>query len=598
MTTRSEIPVEHTWDASSIFPSHEAWQEAFDSLRAQLGEVRSFQGRLGDSPQVLVEWLMTQEHLFQQGMTLYIYSSMFHEVDTTDQEAAARDSQVNSLFGQLSATVAFSDPELIAIGKERLDAWMEEEPRLALYRHYFDQLLRRQAHVRSAEVEEVLGLAQDPFFSLNNIAQMLRDADMTFRPATTSEGEEVAVAQGNFHSLFSSDDRTLRRTAYESYADAHLAVKNTLAASLAVAVKRDVFLARVRHYPSSLEATLSPNNIPTEVFYNLIETYRKHLPTWHRYWAIRRQALGYDTLHVYDIKAPLTRQTPTVPYEQAVEWIAEGMRPLGDEYVAALRRGCLEERWVDIYPNQGKRSGAFSSGVKGTHPFILMSYKDDLFSLSTLAHELGHSMHSYLAWQKQPIVYSNYSLFVAEVASNFNQALTRAYLLEQNSDPDFQIAVIEEAMYNFHRYFFIMPALARFELTTHEQAERGEGLTADGMNRLMYDLLKEGYGDEVEAEVEREGITWAQFSHLYANFYVYQYATGISAAHALAERVLNGDQAAADAYLSFLSAGGSMYPLDALRLAGVEMTSPEAVEQTFAVLSRYVDRLEGLVRAR
>jgi oligoendopeptidase F len=264
--------------------------------------------------------------------------------------------------------------------------------------------------------------------------------------------------------------------------------------------------------------------------------------------------------------------------------------------VDVMRDGVLEQRWVDVYPNQGKRAGAFSTGAPGTNPFILMSYNDDVFSLSTLAHELGHSMHSYYSWQNQPLVYARYPTFLAEVASNFNQAIVRAHLLDAHTDRDFKIAVIEEALGNFHRYFFIMPTLARFELEIHERVERGEGLNADGLIELMYTLFSEGYGEEVEADHDRMGITWAQFpTHMYLNFYVFQYATGISAAHALAERVLSGEPNATKDYLAFIKSGGSLYPLDALRMAGVDMSTPEPVEKTFAVLARLVDQLEELV---
>jgi oligoendopeptidase F len=350
-----------------------------------------------------------------------------------------------------------------------------------------------------------------------------------------------------------------------------------------------------------LEAALAPKNIPTSVFHNTVDTVRRHLPLWHRYWRIRREALGLERLHVYDIKAPLTSEKPAIPFEQAAEWISAGMEPLGEEYVSAMRRGIFQERWIDRLPNLGKRSGAFSAGVPDTHPFILMSYTDDIFSLSTLAHELGHSLHSYFAWKHQPFVYARYTIFVAEVASNFNQALVRAHLLEQETDPLFQLSVLEEALANFHRYFFIMPTLARFELEIHQRVERGEALTAAGMITLMADLFHEGYGDEVadfssESDRERIGITWAQFpNHLYANFYVYQYTTGIGAAHALAQRVLDGEPGAVEDYLAFLKAGGSLYPLEALELAGVDMTSPEPVEAAFSVLSGYVDRMEALL---
>jgi oligoendopeptidase F len=327
----------------------------------------------------------------------------------------------------------------------------------------------------------------------------------------------------------------------------------------------------------------------------LIGVFRRNLPTWQRYWAIKRKALGVDRLHYYDIWAPIATRRPAVPYEQAVEWICDGLAPLGDDYVRAVRRGCLDDRWVDVYPNQGKVAGAFSSGAPGTHPFIMLSYHDDLFSLSTLAHELGHSLHTYLTFRHQPAVYCNYSLFVAEVASNFHQALVRAHLFKTNPDPQFQLTLLEEAFANFHRYFFIMPTLARFELDIHQRLERGEGVTADVMMKLMDDLFAEGFGGQLEIDHDRHGIIWATFGHLYADYYVYQYATGISAANALAQRILTGTPQAAEDYLRFLKAGNSVYALEALKIAGVDLTRPEPVEAGFTVLADMVDRLEQLV---
>ena len=594
---RSEIPVADTWDVESIFPSVEAWEEAVARAPGQLERLAQFEGRLGEGAATLAEWMEALEEVFRELMRIRVYASLRYSVDMTDQQAAGRHDRAQGLLARAQATTAFAEPEILAVGEERLRQWVEEVERLAPYEHYFDKLLRRKEHVRTEEVEVLLKEVQDPFQTAATTHRVLVDGDLSFEPAEQSEpgADAIEIIQGNIGALLTDEDREVRRTAWERYADGYLTFQNTLANALATGVKQHVFMARSRRYESALEAALSPNHIPLEVFHNTIDVFKQHLPTWHRYWRVRRQALGYDGLHVYDVKAPLTDEKPEVPYEQAVAWISEGMRPLGDEYVEAMRRGLLEERWVDKYPSAGKRSGAFSSGVPGTHPFIFMSYTDDLFSLSTLAHELGHSLHSYFTWKTQPFVYARYSLFVAEVASNFNQALVRAHLLEAKDDPAFQVAVLEEAMSNFHRYFFIMPTLARFELEIHERVERGEALTADALMELMTELFAEGYGDEVAIDRERIGITWAQFpNHMYANFYVYQYTTGIAAAHALANCVLRGEADAADAYLEFLKAGGSLYPLEALEMAGVDMRSPEAVEQTFAVLADYVDRLEAL----
>ena len=595
---RSDIAEEFTWNAPSVFPSKADWEAELKHVTERLPGVQTrFKGCLGDSAAVLADYFELFDDLYGRVGKIYVYASMFSAVDANDQAASAMAGQAMSLYSQLAAAVAFAEPEILSIGHDTLKQWMVDEPRLAIYDHYFEDLFRKQEHIRSADVEEVLGMAVDVFGTIPKTASQLANADLKFQPATTSDGETVSVEQGNFLLHMTSPDRELRRTAWNNYLDGYLAFKNTFASNLNAAIKRDVFLARVRRHTSVLEAALFPTNVPVEVFHSLINTFRKHLPTWHRYWVIRRHALGVETLYPYDLWAPLTGSKDNVPYPQAVEWISAGMAPLGEGYVQALRRGCLADRWVDVYPNQGKRQGAFSSGWKGTLPFIMMSYNDTLNSMSTLAHELGHSMHSYLTWQHQPMVYSDYSLFVAEVASNFNQALVRAHLLQlKRDDPAFQIAVLEEAMANFLRYFFIMPTLARFELDMHERVERGEGLTADTMIAVMADLFAEGYGDEVEIDRDQVGMFWASFNHLYANFYVFQYATGISAAHALAQGVLEGHSNAVENYLSFLKAGGSLYPLDALKLAGVDMTTPKAVETTFAIMADYVDRLDRLTK--
>ncbi len=593
---RHEIAVEHTWNVESIFPTHEAWHLEKEAIVAELPNLLRFRGKLGQGATVLADLLQESETLLFRLGKIYEYGTLVYTVNLGDKEANAIYQQSRATDGQIKSALSFIKPEMLAIGFDTLQTWIKEEPRLALYEHYVEQLERFRPHVRSAEVEELLGQLSDPFRSATTTHSTLTDLNLIIEPAA---GESpIPIAQGNISALLVDENREVRRTAWQNYADAHLSYKDTMANVVATGVKQHAFQAQARRYESSFASALANNHIPQGVFHNLIATFRKNLPIWHRYWRVRRKALGYEKLHVYDIKAPLTKRAPNVSYEQAVEWICEGMKPLGDEYVSTMRQGCLQDRWVDIYPNQGKRSGAFSCGSQGTYPFILMSYNDDLFSLSTLAHELGHSMHSYYTCTTQPFVYANYSIFVAEVASNFNQALVRKHLLEQHPDPAFQISIIEEAMSNFHRYYLIMPTLARFELELHERVERGEALTADSMIELMTALFRECYGDEVEIDEQRIGITWAQFPiHLYLNFYVYMYATGIAGAHALADRVLSDTPNAAQDYLNFLKAGSSGYPLDVLKQAGVDLTTPDPVQKGFDVLSGMVDRLEELPSA-
>jgi oligoendopeptidase F len=594
LPSRKDVPLEQTWDLASIFPTPRDWEAACGELTALLPSLTAYQGCLGESPQLLLEFIQK----FQDAGTLMgkinVYSNNAYAVDTLDQDAAARNGQGRSLMAKHGAAIAFFDPELMQIGFPKLRQWMKDEPGLAFFAHYVDKLEKRQAHVRSGEVEEVMAMVNDPFFAATGIYNALNNAELTFQPARASDGTQLEVGQASIGALLTHEDREVRRTAWENYSDGYLRFKSTLAATLTATVKQDVFNMRARGYESSLHASLAPNNIPVEVFYNLIEVFKKNLPTWHRYWRLRSRLLGYDKFHVYDIKAPLTSKKPVVPFRQAVDWITEGMAPMGKDYVDILRRGCLEERWVDYARNKGKREGAFSSGSMGTRPFIMMSYADDVFSLSTLAHELGHSLHSLHSRQNQPFIYSRYTLFAAEVASNFNQAMVRRHLFETQTSPEFQISLIEEAMSNYHRYFFIMPTLARFELDMHTRAERGQPINADILIGLTADLFKEGYGDEVEFDRDRIGITWAQFGHMYMNFYVYQYATGISGAHALVDGILSGKPNAAQKYMDFLKLGGSMYPLEALRMAGVDLTTPEPVEKAFAVLAGLVDRLEKL----
>ena len=598
LPVRNAIDKKYLWNAESVFAGTEEWQKEYEAISSFIPSIQAFAGKLKKGCAVLEEFLRLQDSLDGRMATLMFYATMASSVDTADETAQSMSSQAGALYGKYLAAASFLEPELLALGEATLKAWFAGSKELEVYTHWMEDLLRLQTHVRSAEVEEILGSAEEVFSSIDTIHSMQVDSDLKFAPAKDSSGKEWPIAQSTVEAYLSNPDRTLRQNAWYSFCDAHLANGPSLAATLVTSVKKDSFLARVRGYGSTLEAALFSDNIPEAAYDNTLDTFAKHQGVWHRYWKVRAKALGVDRLQHWDIWAPLTRKAPVVRYEQAVEWIAAALAPLGKNYTDMLRKGCTEQRWVDVYPNEGKSSGAFSYGTPLTHPFIMMSYSDDFSAMSTLTHELGHSMHSAHTWKTQPGVYTDYSIFVAEVASNFHQAMTRAWLFENEKDTEFQIALIEEAMENFHRYFFIMPTLARFEREVHRRIEAGDGVTAGDLNSLTADLFAEGYGGEMDIDRDREGSTWAQFGHLYANFYVFQYATGISAAHALAAPILAGDTEAAARYIDFLSAGSSLYPIDALKKAGVDMTSPEAIEKGFEVLSGLIDRLEKLIIGR
>ncbi len=593
--SRDQVPEKFTWNSPSVFASHTEWQAELEKLFAELPEMKRYQGRLSESSAVLFEALEARSELLKRVSRVGLYANLHSAVDTNDQVAAGMASRAQGLFARAQAAIAFIEPEVLEIGQIKLHEWLNADSKLAIYAHYLDNLFRQQVHVRSAEVEELLGMVSEPLSATRTTANVLVNGELKFVPAVDSLSQEIPVTQGNLMDILAWSDRVARKSAWRNYHDAHLAFQNTLAANLSASLKANIFEMRARRFTSSLEASLFRSNIPVAVFHNLIDTFKANLPTWHRYWELRRKALGLVALEQYDVWAPLGGEPVNVTYTQAVEWICQGLAPLGEEYVAAVRRGCLDERWVDSYPNLGKRSGAFSSGVPGTYPFIVMSYNDNLFSLSTLAHELGHSMHNLLSWKNQPLVYARYTLFAAEVASNFNQAMVRDYLLKTQTDPAFQIGVIEEAMSNFHRYFLVMPTLARWELEMHQRVEKGQSVTANLMVERLADLFAEAYGPAFFIDRPRLGIGWATYPHMYMDYYVYQYTTGISGAHALAQRVLTGAPQAVQDYLGFLKAGGSRYPLEALEKAGVDLTTPAAVEATFALMGEYVDRLERLV---
>jgi len=593
---REDAPVESTWNPASNFASWDVYRTELEGAAAELPLLRAFAGTLASGPARLAEWLEVYSAFRRRVLRLVYFAYVAGQVDTGDATAKGKLGQAYGLLAQFQAATAFAEPEMLDLGGRLLE-WATAEPRLAGYWHYFEDLLRQKAHRRSAEVEEVLGLLADPFAGAAQTYSDLTDLDLNFVEAVDSDGRRHPVVQASLSPLgIESPDRELRRTAWESFCDGHLAFKDTLASNLVTRVKQAAMLARVRGYDSVLELMLDPFHIPVGVFHNVIDSYRACLPVWHRYWDVKRRALRLDTIHPYDIWAPLTAELPPVDYPQAVEWICAALQPLGETYVRVVRRACLEDRWVDYAPTARKMQGAMAIPSYTPTQYVILSYNKTPEAVSTLAHELGHAMHSYLMYHEQPEIYFNCSNIVAETASNFNEAMLRAYLLKtRTGDRDLQLAVINDALNTFHRYFFIMPTLARFEWEVFRRAERNEPLTADVLNDIMAGLYAEGYGATMADDRERTAITWAEFGHLYDPFYTFQYAIGISAAYALAGKVQADGPAAAQSYLQFLRTGNSLYAMDTFKVAGLDMSAREPVEQAYRVLSGLVDRLEAMI---
>ena len=592
---RAEVPLEQTWALESIFASDDAWEAAYSAAAERLGGLEAYRGHIAEGPGTLLAALRLADDVNEAVSRVYVYASLRRSEDATNTRYGEMADRAIGLASRAAAAAAYLSPAIAALPDETIAAWLAAEPGLDQYRHYLAQISRQRAHIRSAEVEEVLAHAAEVAAASETTQSVLEDGELPLGEITDEAGRTVRLAQGNLQRYLDSPDRRVRQEAWERSADAYLAFRNTFAATLSGAVKRDVFYARARGYASSLDAALAPDNIDPAVFHTLLETVWRHFPLWQRYFRVRRLLLGLPEgeQHGYDLDAPLAAQ-PRIPWEQAVEIILGSLAPLGEAYAGEVRRG-LAERWVDRGTNAGKGGGAFSSGVYGTEPFISMIYQDTLTSVSTLAHELGHSMHSLLTWRHQPVTYAHYGMSAAETASNFNQALMGVHMLAMSEERDWTIAVIEERMANYQRYLFTMPILARFELAAHERVEAGQALSADWMSQTLLGYYREAYGREVVIDPARMGITWARFPHLFMNFYVFQYGVGIAAAAALADALLTEGEPARERYLAFLRAGGSVDPIDALRAAGVDMSTPAPIERAFAIMSGYVDRLEGFV---
>ncbi|MEZ4573127.1 MAG: oligoendopeptidase F [Thermomicrobiales bacterium] len=592
---RSEVPTDHLWAIDTVYASVDDWNDDYSRISDKIGNLDERRGTLAASARAMYDTLQMRDDIYADVDRLATFAFLRQSEDAANMTFSELADRASSIWSRTQAAAAFIEPELLEIPREAINQFMEDLPELQQYRHYFDAIDLRREHTRSAEVEELLARASEITRSFSSIRGALENADLDLGQIEDARGNTHQLSQGNLGIFLQSPDRATREAAWKTSADAYLSVRNSMAGSLNGSFKSDVFYARSRNYDTALQAALEPENIPAAVLHNLLDTVDRNMPTWRRYFQVRRRILGLDEMHEWDITAPLVEESTAISWERGNEMIAEALEPLGGEYVDILRSGATD-RWVDRAANTGKHGGAFSGGSPGTFPFISMTYTDDFQSVSTLAHEYGHSMHSYYAWQTQPHVYTDYGMMVAETASNMHQALMGKKLLGEVEDPAFLIEIIEERMSNHLRYFFTMPILARFELECHTIIENGGALTADSMSSLLADIYEKAYGGEVVVDRERMGITWARFPHLYQAYYVFNYAIGISAAAELSNQVLSEGQPAAERYLDFLRAGASKFEIDALRDAGVDMTDPAPVQAAFDILAEYVDRLDELSR--
>jgi oligoendopeptidase F len=590
---RSDIDAQYKWDLESIYASDEEWEEAYEDVEERLDELEKYEGQVTDDGETLLTVLQLSDELGREVSMVASYARMRSDEDTSDQEYQALATRAQSLASRAGSATSFIEPEIQSLDRDELDRMIVETDGLETYEHALDDVIRMKEHTRSAEIENLLAEFGEVTGAPNDIYSMLSNADMTFPTVEDPDGESVEITQSNFVNLLKNPDREFRRTVYEGYFDEWSDVRNAVGAAYKNSVKADVKYARARNYDTAREAALDGPNVPVEVYDNLLDTVRDNLDKLHRHAELKRRSLSVDELRMWDVYMPMTdTESPDLDYDQAVEYVVDAVGALGDDYQSRVAEG-IESRWIDVYESQDKRSGAYSGGTYDTQPFILMNYQDDIASMYTLAHELGHSLHSQLTSETQPYAYSGYEIFVAEVASTVNEALLTHHLLETVEDPDFRRHVLNEYLERFRSTLYRQTLFADFEYRAHQIAENNEALTPDRLDGIYGDLKREFYEPAaVDERIERE---WMRIPHFYRAYYVYQYSTGISAAVALADKILKEGEPAAERYLDFLRNGSREYPLELLRGAGVDMSSPEPIQRALDVYGEQLDEMEALL---
>lgn len=591
---RKEIEKKYKWDIEAMYPEESKWEKDLQECLNQAEAFTAFQGHLTESARTLADALQLRDAIWLKLEHAFVYAHMKKDEDNRESKYQAMDDKCNSVIAKVSAAMSFFTPELLEAPEERILSYIEEEPDLKTYEFMLKDALREKAHILTAAEENILAQMSEVTGATNDVFTMLNNADMTFGTVTDEDGDPVSLTHGNYITFMESHDREVRKSAFTNMYEAYKALINTLATNYNYNVKTDVVTARIRKYSSARQAALSGGNIPEEVYDNLISVVHEYLPVLHRYIQLRKRILAVDELKMYDVYVPLVKlPKKEIPYEEAVEIMKAGLAPLGEEYVSQLQKG-VDERWLDVYENQGKTSGAYSFGSYDSKPYVLLNYSNSLKDVFTIVHEMGHSMHSWYTRANQPFVYGDHSIFTAEVASTVNESLLMQYLLEKETDPEMKKYLINYYIEEFRTTLFRQTMFAEFEHLSHREVEEGGVLTAQWLNETYDKLNTDYFGPALSAD-EYIRYEWARIPHFYRGFYVYQYATGYSAATAISRKILTEGTPARDAYIEFLKSGSSNYPVELLKIAGVDMSSPEPVRLAMETFRQLVEQLEALM---
>ncbi|WP_454192783.1 oligoendopeptidase F [Paenibacillus sp. Marseille-Q7038] len=590
---RSEVPLEDQWNLQDLFENQAAWDKEYEEVKTLTKKATEFQGKLSQA-EAVKSCFELEDNISLKTERLYVYAHMHHDEDTANPTYQALSQKAKKLSVQVSESLSFVTPEILALPDKELDAFIEN-PVLKPYQFTLVEMKREKAHVLSKAEEALLAQVGNLSQAPQTIFGMLNNADLKFPKIKDEHGNEVELTHGSYIQFLENPNREVRERAFKAVYSTYAKNKNTIAATLSASVNKNIFYSTVRKYPSVMEMSLYGDNIPTEVYTNLVDTIHESLPLLQRYMKLRKKLLGVDELHMYDLFAPLVDEYKMeISYDEAKKTVKESLKPLGEKYLDALQEG-FNDRWIDVYENENKRTGAYSWGSYGTHPYVLLNHKDNLNSMFTLTHEMGHALHSYFSDHAQKYRDAQYTIFLAEVASTTNEALLMDYMLKKSTDPKEKLYLLTYYADQFRTTVFRQTMFAEFEKIIHERAEQGESLTPQLLSEIYYDLNKKYHGEDmvVDQDIEME---WARIPHFYNSFYVYKYATGFSAATSFSKQILEEGQPAVDRYLGFLQSGGSDYSINILKKAGVDMSSPEPIREAMAVFEEVITQMEQLTK--